>query len=54
MLHLERMVRKAVREELEGVRPEKRVALSEMEIPGAEIPEPEIPGEMLDFLSWIE
>lgn len=53
-LHLERMVRKAVREELEGVRPEKRVALSEMEIPGAEIPEPEIPGEMLDFLSRIE
>lgn len=52
--HLERMVRKAVREEMGGVRPEKRTALSEPEIPGAEIPEPEIPGQMLDFLSRIE
>lgn len=52
--HLERMVRKAVREELEGVRLEKRTVLSEPEVPGAEIPEPEIPGQMLDFLSRIE
>lgn len=52
--HLERMVRKAVREELEGVRLEKRTVLSEPEVPEAEIPEPKIPGQMLDFLSRIE
>lgn len=52
--HLERVVRKAVREELEGVRLEKRTVLSEPEVPEAEIPEPEIPGQMLDFLSRIE
>lgn len=52
--HLEEAVRKAVREELGGVRPEKRTALYEPEVPGAEIPEPEIPGQMLDFLSRIE
>ena len=53
-LHLERVVRKAVQEEIGGVRPEKRAALSEPEVPGAEIPEPEIPGQMLDFLFRIE
>ncbi len=52
--HLERVVRKAVQEEIGGVRPEKRAALSEPEVPGAEIPEPEIPGQMLDFLFRIE
>ena len=48
------MIRKAVREELEGIRPEKRTVFTEPEIPGVEILEPEIPGQMLDFLSRIE
>lgn len=52
--HLERVVRKAVREELVGFRLEKRFESAGPEAPGAEIPEPEIPGQMLDFLSRIE
>ena len=52
--HLEECVRQAVREELEGVRLEKKSAFTEPEVPGVEIPEPEIPGQMLDFLSRIE
>ncbi len=52
--HLEEMIRKAVREELEGIRLEKKSIPVEPEIPGVEIPEPEIPDQMLDFLSRIE
>ena len=52
--HLEEMIRKAVREELEEVRLEKKSIPVEPEIPGVEIPEPEIPDQMLDFLSRIE
>lgn len=52
--YLEEMIRRAVREELEGIRPEKRTVFTEPEIPGVEILEPEIPGQMLDFLSRIE
>lgn len=52
--HLEEMIRKAVREELEEVRLEKKSIPVEPEIPGVVIPEPEIPGQMLDFLSRIE
>ena len=52
--HLEEMIRRAVREELEGIRLEKRTVFTEPEIPGVEILEPEIPGQMLDFLSRIE
>ena len=48
------MIRKAVREELEEVRLEKKSIPVEPEIPGVEIPEPEIPDQMLDFLSRIE
>lgn len=43
VLHLEGMVQKVVWEELEGVRLEKKSAFTE----------PEIPGQMLDFLSQI-
>ncbi len=52
--HLEKLIRKAVREELEEVRLEKKSIPVEPEIPGVEIPEPEIPDQMLDFLSQIE
>ncbi len=52
--YLEEMIRRAVREELEGIRLEKRTVFTEPEIPGVEILEPEIPGQMLDFLSRIE
>ena len=52
--HLEKLIRKAVREELEEVRLEKKSIPVEPEIPGVEIPEPEIPDQMLDFLSRIE
>ena len=52
--HLEEMIRKAGREELEEVRLEKKSIPVEPEIPGVEIPEPEIPDQMLDFLSRIE
>ena len=47
--HLEEMIRKAVREELEEVRLEKKSISVEPEIPGMEIPD-----QMLDFLSRIE
>lgn len=52
--YLEKMIRKAVRRELEGIRPEKRYVSVESEVPGAEIQEPKIPDQMLDFLSQIE
>ncbi len=52
--HLEKMIRKAVREELKEVRLEKKLISVEQDPPGVEIPEPEIPGQMLDFLSQIE
>ncbi len=52
--HLEEMIRKAVREELEGARLEKISIPVEQDPPGVEIPELEIPGQMLDFLSRIE
>ena len=52
--HLEKLIRKAVREELEEVRLEKKSIPVEPEIPGVEIPAPEIPDQMLDFLSRIE
>ena len=52
--HLEEMIRKAVREELEEVRLEKKSIPVEPEVPGAEIQEPKIPDQMLDFLFQIE
>ena len=52
--HLEEMIRKAVREELEEVWLEKKSIPVEQDPPGVEIPEPEIPDQMLDFLSRIE
>ena len=52
--HLEEMIRKAVREELGEVRLEKKPIPVEQDPPGVEILEPEIPDQMLDFLSRIE
>ena len=52
--YLEKMIRKAVRRELEGIRTEKRSVSVEPEVPGVEIQEPKIPGRMLDFLSRME
>ncbi|MFG6366222.1 plasmid segregation centromere-binding protein ParR [Schaedlerella sp.] len=46
---LEKMIRKAVREELDGVRLEKATVSA-----GTEGGEQEIPGRMLDFLLQIE
>lgn len=52
--YLEKMIRKAVRRELEGIRTEKRSVSVEPEVPGVEIQEPKIPDQMLDFLFQIE
>lgn len=52
--HLEEMVRRAVREEVGEIRLEKKPVPAEPEVPVPEIQEPEIPGQMLDFLSRIE
>ena len=52
--HLEGCVRQAVREELGELRFQQRPAVPEPEVPGAEIQEPKIPDQMLDFLFQIE
>lgn len=52
--HLEEMVRRAVREEVGEIRLEKKPVPAEPEVPVPGIQKPEIPGQMLDFLSWIE
>lgn len=52
--HLEGMVRRAVREEMGEIRLEKKPVPAEQEVPVPEIQEPEIPCQMLDFLSRIE
>lgn len=52
--HLEGMMRRAVREEMGEIRLEKKPVPAESEVPMPEIQEPEIPCQMLDFLSRIE
>ena len=52
--HLEEMIRKAVREELEGIQVEKAPVLAGPEALKQEVQKPEIPDQMLDFLSRIE
>ena len=52
--HLEELIRKAVREELEGIRLEKAPVLAGPGVLKQEVQKPEIPNQMLDFLSQIE